>query len=334
MCYNRVVDERSFVESKKQSWEQLGAALNRMRLTGARSLSRDELRTLGSQYRTLVSDLSFARTQGASDGLITYLNELAGRAHGVIYASKPARLRGIKTFIFSEFPALFRRTVNYTLVAAMIFFMGWAASATSPEIRDAAFPSNIPTPPKGEKQANPLSYVDPSTISSFIMTNNISVGIHAFAGGATAGIYTVYQMGQNGLVIGAIATKAAPALGPLRLWSLLLPHGFIELLAIFICGGAGLMIGASMIAPGNLRRVDSIRIAAVTALKLFAGAVLFFVIAGTIEGFVTPSGLPDRFKLAFGGLTAIALILYLGFAGRTPVGADLQSSPGWQSSDL
>jgi uncharacterized membrane protein SpoIIM required for sporulation len=317
MCYNRVVDERAFVESKKQSWEELGAALDRTRSRGARSLSSDELRVLGSQYRTLVSDLSFARTQGASEGLVTYLNELAGRAHGVIYASRPARLRGIKTFIFAEFPAVFRRTVNYTLVAAMIFFLGWAASATSPEICDAVFPQKITAPPKDMKHANPLSYIDPSTVSSFIMTNNIQVGIISFAGGATAGIYTIYEIGHNGLVIGAMATKAAPVLGPEYFWSLIIPHGIIELLAIFMCGGAGLMIGASMIAPGNLRRVDSIRIAARTALKLFAGAVLFFVIAGTIEGFVTPSGLPDRFKIAFGGLTAVGLILYLGFAGRS-----------------
>lgn len=309
------MDERSFVQSKKQSWEELSAALDRVRLSGARSLSRDQLRGLGAQYRTLVSDLSFARTQGASDGLITYLNELAGRAHGVIYAAKPARLRGIKSFITAEFPAVFRRTINYTLVAAMIFFVGWAASATSPEIRDAAFPQQLTPPPKGEKHASWASEIDPSLLSSFIMTNNIKVGIHAFAGGVTAGVYTIYQMGQNGLVIGALATKAAPVLGQVRFWSLLVPHGVIELLAIFMCGGAGLMIGASIIAPGNMRRIDSIRIAAGTALKLFGGAVFLFVIAGIIEGFITPADIPAQFKLVFGGLTAVALILYLGFAG-------------------
>ena len=309
------MDERSFVEGKKQSWELLSEALDQVRLRGARSLSHDQLHALGASYRALVSDLSFARTQGASEGLIAYLNELAGRAHGVVYIPRSARLRGIISFILRDFPALFRATVNYTLVAMMIFAIGWAMSATSPEIRDMAFPGEVMKQGKGSRTESAFSGIDPSFISSIITTNNITVGIYAFAGGITAGVYTVYELAKNGLIIGAIASKAAPALGPVRFWSLILPHGIIELMAIFICGGAGLMIGASIIAPGNLRRLDSIRLAAVRALKLFAGAVLLFVIAGIIEGFITPSGLPASFKLSFAGLTAIGLALYLGFAG-------------------
>ena len=319
------MDERSFVECKKQSWERLSEALDQVRLRGARSLSHDQLHALGDNYRALVSDLSFARTQGASEGLTTYLNELAGRAHGVVYVPRSARLGGIISFIFRDFPALFRATINYTLVAAMIFAIGWAMSATSPEIRDMAFPGEVMKQGKETHAGNAFTGIDPSFISSIITTNNITVGIYAFAGGITAGVYTVYELAKNGLVIGAVASKAALALGPVRFWSLILPHGIIELMAIFICGGAGLIIGASIIAPGNLRRLDSIRLAAVKALKLFAGAVLLFVIAGIIEGFITPSGLPASFKLSFAGLTAIGLALYLGFGGnRANTKADLR----------
>lgn len=308
------MDEARFVEQKKESWDQLSEALDRVRLKGAISLTREQLRSFGAGYRALVSDLSFARTQGASDGLVTYLNELAGRAHGVVYAAKSAPIRGITPFIFRDFPALFRRTINYTLVAAMVFFMGWAVSATSPEIRDSVFPGEVTKPAKDAGSS--FSGIDPSVLSSFIMTNNITVGITAFAGGITAGVYTIYELAKNGLVIGAVATKAAPVLGQVRFWAYILPHGIIELTAIFICGGAGLMIGAAIIAPGNLRRVDSVRLAAGKALKLFAGAVVFFVVAGIIEGFITPSKLSSMMKLGFAGFTAIALVLYLGLAGR------------------
>lgn len=312
------MDEQSFVEQKKKSWEQLSEALDQVRLKGAKSLSHEHLRSLGANYRALVSDLSFARTQGASDGLLIYLNELAGRAHGVVYAAKPTPLRGITSFIFRDFPALFRLTINYTLVACMIFFIGWAISATSPEMRDSVLPQEIPKSAKGD--TSPLSGIDPSVISGYIMTNNIKVGIYAFAGGITAGLLTVFELAQNGLVIGAVAVKAAPVMGQEKFWSFILPHGIIELTAIFICGGAGLMIGAAIIAPGNMRRADSVRLVAAKALRLFAGAVMFFVIAGTIEGFVTPSKLPALFKLDFAAFTAIALILYLGFAGRGSTG--------------
>lgn len=313
------MDERAYVEQKKASWEALSQVVDGVRSKGMKSLTRDQLKSIGAQYRALVSDLSFARTQRASEGLITHLNELAGRAHGVVYVSSGARLRGIVSFLFRDFPALFRRTVNYTLVAATVFALGWAVSATSPEMCDFAFPQQIPKPAKSSGSDSPIFGVDPSLISGFIMTNNIRVGIHAFAGGITAGAYTVYQLAENGLVIGAIATKAAPVMGPLRFWSLILPHGVIELMAIFICGGAGLLMGCAIIAPGNLRRTEAVRIAAGDALELFAGAVMLFVIAGIIEGFVTPSQLPAWSKLAFAGLTAIALASYLGLAGRTNV---------------
>lgn len=313
--YNRRVDERAFVEQKKAQWEQLAQALDEARAGGAKRLTRDQLRTIGQRYRSLVSDLSFARTQHASEGLITYLNELAGRAHGVVYVSRGARLKGMVSFIFRDFPIMFRATINYTLVAALIFGLGWAMSATSPEVRDMAFPSQIPKPAKSEKAGNPLFGIDPSLLSGFIMTNNIKVGIHAFAGGVTAGVYTAYQLAHNGLVIGAVATKAAPVIGPLQFWSLILPHGVIELMAIFICGGAGLLLGASIIAPGNMRRVDSVRIAGGDAVRLFAGAVMMFVIAAIIEGFVTPAPLPEWSKLAFAGLTGIGLLAYFGLAG-------------------
>lgn len=308
------MDERAYIEQKQQSWEHLSEALDKAQAKGVKSLTRDQLRSLGAGYRAIITDLSFVRSQGGSDGLTLYLNELAARAHGILYVSKSTRLAGAISFILRDFPRLFRTTIIYSLVAASIFAAGWAISAAVPEIRDMMMPGEIEKP---TSDGSPLSSVDPSLLSTFIMANNINVGIIAFAGGITAGLYTVFELAKNGLVIGAVASKAIPVLGATRFWALILPHGVIELMAIFICGGAGLYLGASIIAPGNLKRVDSIRLAGATALKLFVGAVLLFVIAGVIEGFVTPSGLSASFKLGFAALTAIGLILYLGFAGAT-----------------
>ncbi len=309
------MDERAYIQQKKQFWERFSEALNRVQVGGVRSLSRDQLRSLGADYRAIISDLSFVRGQGASEGLILYLNELAARAHGVLYVPQSARLAGAISFVLRDFPRLFRATVLYSMVAASIFAAGWAISAAVPEVRDTMIPGQIAKPKPGEQ--SPLADMDPSLLSTFIMTNNINVGIIAFVGGITAGSYTVFELAKNGLVIGAVATKAIPVLGASRFWAFILPHGVIELMAIFICGGAGLYLGASIIAPGNLRRVDSIRLAGATSLRLFAGAVILFVIAGIIEGFITPSGLSASIKLGFAALTALGLIIYLGFAGAT-----------------
>ncbi len=317
ICYNPSVDERAYIEQKKQFWESFSEVLDKVRAGGVRSLTNDQLRSLGADYRTIISDLSFVRSQGGSDALVLYLNELAARGHGVLYVPQSTRLAGAISFILRDFPRLFRATAIYSLVAASIFAAGWAVSACVPEICDMMIPGEI-SKPKSDAE-NPLSSVDPSLLSTFIMTNNINVGIIAFAGGITAGLYTAFELAKNGLVIGAVASKAIPIMGAGKFWAFILPHGVIELMAIFICGGAGLYLGASIIAPGNLRRVDSIRLAGATSLRLFAGAVVLFVIAAIIEGFITPSGLSVSVKLGFAALTVIGLVFYLGFAGATVV---------------
>ncbi|MEN6355645.1 MAG: stage II sporulation protein M [Armatimonadota bacterium] len=317
-CYNSCVDERSYIENKQESWQSLSNKIDRIRSRGLRSLTRAELESVGSEYRGVVSDLSFARSQGASNELVIYLNELAARAHGILYATSGASVGGLWSFLIREFPALFRSTIRHTLVATLIFMASWAGAAylviTDPSISHTLMPEKL----QAKDVRNAKSPIpDPAQMSSYIMTNNIKVGILSFAGGISAGVITVFEMVQNGAMLGVVATLFSPIMGRARFWSYILPHGIIELVAIFICGGAGLMIGSAMIAPGNMRRADAIRLASGKALRLFAGTIPLFVVAGTIEGFITPSVLPIWSKLTFAAITAIGLIAYLGFAGGT-----------------
>lgn len=317
ICYNRRVDERGYVEKKRESWDQLSEAVDTVRRGGMASLSNEQLEIFGAQYRAVLSDLAFVRTQCASPDLVRYLNDLAGRARGVLYASHGAQTNGIVKFFFTDFPNLFRETSKYTLTAFLIFLLGCGIavymSYSDPDVSRSLMPGEISQHgPGGEKD---LYIPDPAGMSSYIMTNNIKVGIVSFAGGVTAGILTVLVILQNGLMLGAVASVGCPQMGAVQFWSLILPHGIIELTAIFVCGGAGLMIASAMIAPGNLKRADAMKIAGGKAVRLLAGTILFYIVAGTIEGFITPSVLPPLIKLAFAGLTAVALILYLGFAG-------------------
>ena len=296
-------------------WSRISRSLEIATKRGPRALDRQSLEALASDYRAVVSDLASARAQGASDNLVAYLNELSGRAHGVLYSGRAARIRGLGRFLTRDFPRAFRETFRFTLAAALIFFASWGLAAyeakTDPDVARYLMPEKIIKKDVGGEVTIP----DPAGMSSFIVTNNIRVGIYSFAGGITAGAFTAFEMAQNGAMLGAVATLLAPVMGQARFWSYILPHGIIELVAIFICGGAGFMIGSSIIAPGNLRRSDAVRLASGQALQLFAGSLPFFVIAAIIEGFLTPSALPPWSKLTFAGVTAIGLVLYLGFAG-------------------
>ena len=141
------------------------------------------------------------------------------------------------------------------------------------------------------------------------MSNNIQVSITAFAFGLTFGVMTIYMLLQNGMMLGGLAASLGRS-DPLTFWSLILPHGIIELTAICISGGAGLIIAGAMIRPGNRSRWDSIRLAARRAIPLMGGVALMLVVAGAIEGFLTPSKLDPILKLSFAALTAALLAVY------------------------
>lgn len=328
------MDEQLFIDHRLQSWESLSQIVKEAERHGPRRLSASQLSSLSLHYRQVVSDLAYARSKGASDGLISYLNDLAGRAHGTLYYARPARLRGLGGFVVRDFPVLFRSTIVYTICAAFVFFGSWMIPATNPDIRDAVFPKKIVAPDNGDHTGRLFEDIDPSFMSGAIMANNIQVGILAFAGGITAGTVTVYQLASNGMIIGAITSKASKALGRKRFWALILPHGIIELTAICICGGAGFMLGYAIIAPGNLRRTEALRRSGTKAVRLFAGAVLMFVVAGIIEGVVTPSALTDTSKLVFAAATAFALASYLFLTGARTSTAAPRESRGATTSQL
>jgi len=159
--------------------------------------------------------------------------------------------------------------------------------------------------------ANPI-------FSSQILTNNIQVAFNAFAFGALFGIGTLYILMFNGISIGgvlAVCYKTNPAFGN-ELVTFMVGHGVIELTCIFIAGGAGMMIGYSIINPGDLTRGQALKKTGLEAAKLVIGVACFLVIAGLIEGFISPSSLPASIKIATGILTGLAMLSYLFLAGR------------------
>jgi uncharacterized membrane protein SpoIIM required for sporulation len=160
----------------------------------------------------------------------------------------------------------------------------------------------------------------PEANSSFIMTNNIKVTIMAVALGFTAGIGTALVLVQNGLMLGGLSGAATNEHVDLLYWAVILPHGILELSAICIAGGAGLILARAIYAPGDLPRRDSLRLAGQEAARLLVGVALMLVCAGLIEGFITPTALPPLVKLSFALLTALVLVGWLSMREKIPSG--------------
>lgn len=312
-----------WIQSRRADWQRLTALLDQAQAGKLRALSEAELAEVGDLYRVVTSDLAVARRDYARHQVVAYLNQLTGRAHGLIYRGEPLELRRIWRFFARTFPRLYRETGRYTLVATLLFltpaliafFITWYQPDAAYTLLPAGTQDIIPLVEEGEMWTD-IPSGERSVASSFIMRNNIQVVFLAFAGGVLAGLLTIYVMLLNGLLIGTIAGLCQAYSLSVPLWSFVLPHGVIELSVIFLAGGSGLMMGHALVSPGLLRRRDALVAAARKAVRLVFGCVPLLVVAGTIEGFVSPSALPAWAKFAVGALTGLLLYGYLVLAGR------------------
>jgi uncharacterized membrane protein SpoIIM required for sporulation len=153
--------------------------------------------------------------------------------------------------------------------------------------------------------------------SSAILTNNLSVAFSAFALGILAGLGTLYIMVFNGLMIGVIGTACHRAGMSVPLWSFVSPHGALELPAIFIAGGAGLVLARGILAPGGLPRREALAESGAVAIRLLLGVFPLLIVAGVIEGFVSPTLIDPAVKFAIGAALFVLLSLYVGGTARS-----------------
>ena len=292
---------------------------------GVAALSHAELRTLALLYRQTAADLSVARDDPASAPLARYLNTLLGRAHNLIYSGDTPRARGIAHFYLRVFPDVFRRTFPFTLASFALFLAGMLAGGAM-AAADPGFQRLILGGPMmdtietGRMWTHSIVSIKP-VASSAIMTNNLSVAFAAFAGGILAGLGTIYMMVFNGLLIGVVAVACHRAGMSLSLWSFVAPHGVLELPAIFIAGAAGLVLAKGLLAPGMLPRRDSLTESAALAVRLLLGVIPMLIVAGVIEGFVSPSDGPIATKFTIAMSLFILLAAYVSLVGR-PVTKD------------
>jgi uncharacterized membrane protein SpoIIM required for sporulation len=149
-----------------------------------------------------------------------------------------------------------------------------------------------------------------------IMANNISVAFSAFALGITAGIGTCYVVIFNSMMLGGFAAHFSNHGLSYDLWAFIAPHGVLEIFAILVSAAAGLRLGLSLAVPGKLTRLASLRIGAREAVLLVVGTIPMFILAGIVEGFVTPSYLPGVAKIVLGMVLGFLTMAYLISAGR------------------
>ena len=309
-----------FLDKKQPIWSELERSLKRTSRYRTNKMSPTQLDRMGYLYRRATSDLAVARRDFPDDRCVPYLNALVTRAHAGIYQSAPLKRNIIRHFFLCGFPTLFRTNLPFVAAAFLMFVVGFIAAywiaLEDQGLAEKLAPQHIVETIHDKEMWTDIPALQRTFFASFVMTNNIRVAFLAFALGITFMVGTMYILAFNGVHIGVIAGLCHVHGLALPLWSFVSPHGYIELTTIFIAGGAGLKMGYALIAPGFLTRKQALTDAAKVAVQLIGGCVVLLVIAGVIEGFISPSSLPPIVKIGFGFVSGVLLFCYLLLMGR------------------
>jgi len=266
-------------------------------------------------YRQVAADLSVLRQDSTSRTYAQYVNQLLARAHHIIYSGRKTNLRTLFLFLRDEYPAVFQRQIGYVaaslLVSVAFGVLGAVLTTVRPEfMRHFVGPEMIATMERHEMWTKSVVSVAPMA-SSWIMTNNLTVSFVTFAGGIVFGLGTFLALFQNGIMLGVIGAACHHYDMSLALWSFVAAHGSLELPSIIIAGGAGFRLGHAMLFPGALRWKESVARGGIEATRLVSGIIPLLVIAGTLEGFFSPSAAPVWLKFTVGGMLFALLNLWL-----------------------
>ena len=279
--------EVAFIKQNKAKWQQFESVIQQN--------SFDNPDEISKLYMQLVNDLAFAQTYYKKSKLVVYLNDLTIKVFQKIYKTKRKEEHQIRDFFLIEVPLIvyqYRRYILYAFVFFIISVLIGVVSASNDQtftrliLGDAYVNETLQNIENGDAVA---IYKGGSNWGSFIgiTFNNLKVGLTSFVFGVTGGVGTGYVMLQNGIMLGAfqymfhengVLWESAKGI-----WI----HGAMEIFGIVIEGAAGFVLGASILFPKTLSRLESFKIGMRDSIKIVIATFPFTFAAGFLEGFVT-----------------------------------------------
>lgn len=306
---------------RQSRWERLDELT---RLAGRRArLQPNEARELIDAHADAAADLSWLRTRAPDASALPTLTTLVAEASAVINhddGGSSAR-RPFGTFFATTFPAVVWHHRRF-VVAATIFLLvpgllvgAWLA--VSDDAVEASGPAAVREAYISEDFEAYYSSDPAGQFATEVFVNNVQVAILAFASGALLCVPTAALLAFNGATVGVAGGLFHNAGEAPLFWGLILPHGLLELSAVVIAGAAGLALGWSVVVPGDRRRADALAEEGRRSVAIVLGLTVVFGIAGLIEAFVTPSGLPTWARVTIGVVVWLLFCAYVVLGGVT-----------------
>ncbi|MFG3260578.1 stage II sporulation protein M [Streptomyces sp. NPDC048172] len=306
-----------FIAAHQAEWDRLEELLRRRRrLTGDEA---DELVTL---YQRTATHLSQVQSSAPDPTLTAHLTNLVARARSAVTGARTASWKDAARFFTTGFPAAVYRARHWWVPTALLsvvvtaLFAWWVG--THPDVRASiAAPEELRemTRPGGQYE----SYYSSNPATSFaaqVWTNNAQAAAICLVFGVLLGIPVLWVLFQNVLNLG-VGLGLMDSAGRLDTFlGLLLPHGLLELTAVFVAAGTGLRLGWTVIDPGPRTRQAALAEEGRSALGMAIGLAAVLFVSGVIEGFVTPSGLPTWTRILIGVVAELAFLAYVYVVGR------------------
>lgn len=326
--------QEQFETEHQPLWDEISALMDDLeRPRAKRRLEPQRLAAFPECYRRLCSHYALARSRGFSPMLVDYLHRLVVRGQPLLYRRAGSWGWRLFNFVLFGFPRAFRRHLGAFSLSLLFFLLPALLMGTACYLQEDMLYSVL-----GEGQVAQMeSAYDPDNdhpgrsaerqsdtdfkMFGFYIFNNIRIGFRTFALGILLGIGTLFILSFNGLVIGGVAGHLT-RLGYIdTFWPFVSGHGAFELTAIVICGGAGLLMGRAVIAPGPQGRLATLKANALEALQLVMGAALMLLVAAFIEAFWSSSPSAPEIKYGAAALLWLGVILYLAYMGRPARGS-------------
>ena len=307
------MDLDAYVAAHGHEWDRLAELTGRRRLSGAES---DELTRL---YTQVATHLSVVRTSAPDAALIAFLSSLLARARTRAVGTRETTWTSARAFLTHRFPAALYRlrwwwlttaAVNVLVVAVMMVWL-----LAHPTVEQSLIAPEQVDQLVREDFENYYSQYAASHFAAQVWINNAWVAALCLAFGVLGVpvVWLLFTNMANLAVVGSIMTRHGASD---KFWGLILPHGLLELTAVFVAAGVGLRLFWSWVEPGQVSRAQSLAREGRTAGTVAIGLVAVLLVSGLIEAFVTPSPLPTWARIAIGVLAEVAFLGYVFVLGR------------------